>query len=177
MFNVVDESTADSCKLDAKLTKMSEVLDNLLKEDLEGPMDKLPGGMVDVVESILQPLIPALTMEIPQGPASSLGPIFKEKVSSPVATSAATVAPEETASSQPQTTPPPPAPTTEAPDDKSYYSTQYLTNGNVVSKIVMVEEVTTVTQDCDPTATASPIADQHQRRNAHLHRHAHGKKL
>lgn len=64
----------------------------------------------------------------------------------------------------------------------SYYSTQYITNGNLVSKILWEEEVVYVTQIQDVTTTvtvtkgASAAATPRRRRRgaAHLHRHAHG---
>ncbi|KAF4339569.1 glyoxal oxidase precursor [Fusarium beomiforme] len=92
-------------------------------------------------------------------------------------------------------TPSAPAPTTTpAPelqpvtDTKSYFSTQYVTNGNLVSKILwdeqvvyvtdLAEEVVVVTITSTAVATpsaaaAAPAPPKRRRRGAHLHGHGH----
>lgn len=59
-----------------------------------------------------------------------------------------------------------------------FFSTEYVTNGNIVSKILWQEAVVTVTslQDMTTTITITQGAPtpQRRRRAAHLHRHGHG---
>ncbi|KAM0078215.1 hypothetical protein ACKRZS_009740 [Fusarium odoratissimum] len=88
--------------------------------------------------------------------------------------------------SAPTTTPAPELqPVTET---KSYFSTQFVTNGNLVSKILWDEEVVyvtdlqeevvvvTVTSTAVVTPSAAPAAapPRRRRRGAHLHGHGHG---
>ena len=180
LFNVVDEGKATSCSLDKKLSE--RVFNMLLSENVEGPLSELPGGME--VDSGAQPLpspfapVPTLVYAPaeptqPSAP-SPPGPVFKEQV------------PDEAAQapghdSYTETTAPPalPAATMAPAGDKSYFSTELVTKGAVVSKILWEEDVTTVTEYCDTTTTVAPTATagQQQRRSAHLQRHAHGRRF
>jgi hypothetical protein len=60
----------------------------------------------------------------------------------------------------------------------TFFSTQYVTNGNIVSKIVWQEALVTVTSLQDVTTTITITQGlpppQRRRRAAHLHRHGHG---
>ncbi|POR33764.1 Uncharacterized protein TPAR_06046 [Tolypocladium paradoxum] len=193
LFNVVDEGKARSCGMQLPLPQL------LFGENVKGPVANLPGN-VEVgggsghngnghAPSSAAPM-PTLTYapgERPSDAASPLpGQIFKDKSSSTSAsapttpTSAATYGADAIPDVQPTTPPPPPPATTPAPETKSYYSTQYVTNGNVVSKILWEEQFVYATQYADTTTTIeSPAgaAGRRRRRGAHLHGHGHGKLL
>lgn len=82
----------------------------------------------------------------------------------------------------PTPTPPPPPPPSTSADTVSYVSTQYITEGNVVRKILWAEETMYVTDydDLTTTVTTTPAAagtpaPQVRRHLRHLRRHArHG---
>jgi hypothetical protein len=197
LFNIVDEATARDCSF----TPPGALAD----EDVEGPLSVLPGGVEityedgspeDALPSL--PAVPTLSYTpgvVPTDPATLLpGQIFVESsadaaaaptTSEPVAVQVAAVVPSS--SSEPP--PPPPAPTpAPVPEPEpvdpnvSYVSTQYITNGNIVSEILWKEEVVWVTEVVDMTTTvvmrrAEPTPEPgptRRRRGAHLHGHRHG---
>jgi hypothetical protein len=90
-------------------------------------------------------------------------------------------APAEQPASEAPSTEEPPAPTPEPviPDPEpsvSYFKTEYITNGPVVSKILWEEEYVTVTEQIDDTTTVTvQPAPTEARRRRHLlgHRHRH----
>ncbi|PNY28907.1 Uncharacterized protein TCAP_01175 [Tolypocladium capitatum] len=147
LFNVVDQGKATKCNLRLPLPKP------IIGENVQGPVANLPGnvqvlggGSGDNRNGPAAPK-PALTYVPGQKPSDSASPlpgqIFKDKSSSAAGFGI------EAVTVQPTT---PPA-TTPAPEIKSYYSTQYVTNGNVVSKILWVEQFVYVTQYTDTTTT------------------------
>ncbi|KAI6377537.1 hypothetical protein MCOR25_002519 [Pyricularia grisea] len=75
---------------------------------------------------------------------------------------------------QPTITSPPPAPTTTLTREESNdgVRTEYITIGNLVEKIIWVEDIKYVTQYVDETdvVTVNPLA---RRQLRHLHKHAH----
>lgn len=144
---------------------------------------------------ILDPPAPTLpSAEIPEVPipTSAPGNVFKEtsvyEAPPPPATTVAAVA-ENT------DVPPPPPTTTAAPEivpiedpNVSFFSTQYVTAGNVVSKIYWDQEVVWVTEVVDSTTTVTmkgpqapaatevvpaPEAAAPVRRHLHNHVHRH----
>ncbi|KAJ6789037.1 hypothetical protein PWT90_10987 [Aphanocladium album] len=182
LFDVVDQATATSCKLDKPLPK------SLLGEvkNLLGPLSNLPGGL-SIFGDNGNPLLPEIggddtptatskpTLSYTPGAqatnsASPLpGQVFKQVDSDADSSSAAAPAP---------TTPTAPvavaAAVTEAPTttaEPSYYSTQYITNGNTVSMIFWEEELVTVTETAQATATQTVVAPA-KRRRSHFHAHA-----
>lgn len=185
LFDVVSEAKATACGLKNSLPQA------LFGEDVKGPMIKLPGGMTGSEPAASSPAArPSLTYkpgEKPSAPASPLpGQIFKASSSAPAVPTTTAVPtpsnygakanPENATPTTPTTPPPPPPPaSTPAPDTQSYYSTQYVTNGNVVSKILWQEQLVYVTQYVDAVETAAPGAAR-RRRGAHLHGR-HGKRL
>lgn len=87
---------------------------------------------------------------------------------------------EPTVAEAPATTPAPEL--VEVTETKSYYSTQFVTNGNIVSKILWEEERVYVTEikpetlivTVTSTVVAPPAPLARRRRHAaHLHRHGH----
>jgi hypothetical protein len=151
----------------------------------EDPANPVPGDVFKQDEGAAPPAEPtsAAPPPPPPAPATTL-----ETVPVPPPSSAAPPPPppaEPTSEiAPPPPPPPPPAPETTAPpppppeamETASFYSTQYVTNGNVVSKILWAEEVVYVTEVIDETTTVvvgpEPTA-RRRRRAAHLHGHAH----
>jgi hypothetical protein len=179
LFNVVDEATATSCKMKKSL------LQNLFGENVVGPMASLPGGVPvgggtgnenKPASTSSRQQAPSLTYrpgDKPSNPATPLpGQAFKEKSQSasaprPSSESVAVAA----LAVQPTPAPPPPPATPSA--QHSYYSTQYVTNGNRVTEILWEEKFVTVTEYGDSPAPTPADAIKHARRRGHhLHGHA-----
>lgn len=180
LFDVVDQGTATSCKLDKELpsTLLGEV------KALLSPMDKLPGHLM-VFGDDNNPLLPEVggentptatskpTLDYTPGVTASNtasplpGQVFKQVDSDAESSSAPAPAPAPTTPSAPVAVA---AAVTEAPSstEVSYWSTQYVTTGNTVMKIFWDQEVVTVTETEAATETAAPA----QRRRSHLHAHA-----
>ncbi|OAA71478.1 WSC domain-containing protein [Cordyceps fumosorosea ARSEF 2679] len=179
LFNVVDQGTATSCKLQKSLP---EKLAAEIK-DILGPMASLPGGL-SIFGDHGKPSLPETGSSAPSSTASKPtlsytpgdkptnsasplpGQVFKQvdSESGSAATPAPTTAPAPVPASAAVTGAP------SATPEPSFYSTQYITNGNTVSKILWQEEIVTVTETAEPTATKT--VDAAQRRRSHLHGHA-----
>ncbi|KAF4457759.1 hypothetical protein F53441_383 [Fusarium austroafricanum] len=129
-----------------------------------------PAGIVP------KPSLPTVDVSIPTIGAVSAGDVGAAALKESATAEAAAV---------PTTTP---APEIEpVTDTKSYFSTQFITNGNLVSKILWDEEVVyvtdlkeevvfvTVTSTAVVTPSAAPAAapPRRRRRGAHLHGHGH----
>lgn len=178
LFNVVDESKATSCKMKKGL------LGSLFKEDVLGPMVSLPGGVKvgvgndednqPATTSIKQ--APTLTYrpgDKPSTPGAPLpGQAFKEGSNSspkPQPTTTSYAAGAQAIDTTPA--PPPPASPSAQP---SYFSTEYITNGNQVTKILWEEKFVTVVEYGDSPAPTPNAGANYRRR--HVHRgHGHGK--
>ncbi|PKS10707.1 hypothetical protein jhhlp_002464 [Lomentospora prolificans] len=178
VFQLQSESDASQCNLDTPSI--------LSAENVFGPMASLPGfgqivgGIIDdIVDNIVDPIIGG----------GDNGGVFKED---PVPVNIASEesepeaeaepepepAPEPTPELEPTTAPEPvvtaaPEPVTEEDDDE-YFSTQYVRNGNVMSKILWVQEVVWVTEVPSNAETATVVADAPVRKNKRSHRHMHG---
>ncbi|KAH0598695.1 hypothetical protein MHUMG1_03999 [Metarhizium humberi] len=176
IFDVVDKGEATSCKIKKPLLKA------LFAEDVVGPMANLPGGIkVGQVGSGDHGKKPAAGSK----PAASSS--ASSSAQSPVSKPSAVVSPlpglafKENAPSSssvpsPTTTsatPPPPPPTTPSVQP-SYYSTEYITNGNQVTQILWVEKWVTVTDYGNSPAPTPARAHDHRRRHMR-HGHVHGK--
>ncbi|KAH8733819.1 hypothetical protein BGZ61DRAFT_474462 [Ilyonectria robusta] len=208
VFNVVDESEAETCEM--------TLPDALAKEDVEGPMSELPGGVQITYEdgagesasaSVTAPTstgsIPTLTYAPGETPSNSASPLpgqaFKEVSMAAAAAAVTTTTTIITSSALPSSSsydavvgveaiPTTAIPTTAAPvattsETASFYSTQFVTNGNVVSKILWEEEVVYVTELEEETVVVTvtstavvgaPTAAARRRRwGAHMHGHGH----
>lgn len=175
LFNVVSQAEATSCQLDSTLPETLQL------ENVFGPAIELPGNVkitfgegeeLPPVEEPVpttngeQPTLAYTAGEKPTDPARPLpGQVFKEsskEAGAPAPTSAPS-APVAAAAAA--------AETTEAPEPTpSFYSTQYVTDGNTVSKILWEEELVYVTEYAEQTATVTAPANK--RRRSHLHGHA-----
>ncbi|KAH7165787.1 hypothetical protein EDB81DRAFT_264308 [Dactylonectria macrodidyma] len=200
VFDVVTEEEAESCEM---------TLPNALKsDDVEGPASELPGGVQITYEdgagesasasaSVPAPTSTGVNPTLTYAPGATAsnsasplpGEVFKESVVSvasvaPVATTTTIIA----SSSAPEvgveavtTTTPPPVPVTS--ETASFYSTQYVTNGNIVSKILWEQEIAYVTELEEKTVvvtvtstavvTAPTAAARKWRRGVHMHGHGH----
>ncbi|KAF5021363.1 hypothetical protein F66182_6591 [Fusarium sp. NRRL 66182] len=120
---------------------------------------------------------PALIPGIKPADDGYVGGLAIEEPEVPEAPEVSTSVAEPTTTPAPESVPP--------PDTKSYYSTQYVTNGNLVSKILWEEElvyvtdieekvvVVTVTSTAVATPSVVPYPPRRRRRGAHLHGHGH----
>ncbi|KAF4586014.1 WSC domain-containing protein [Ophiocordyceps camponoti-floridani] len=168
LFDIIDKAEACQCSLEGPMPE------SVSKEDVKGPMDKLPGGMDShpIKEKPVSGPVPTLHYtpgHKPTDPAAPLpGDVFKQKAAQ--AAEAAVLPAMMNAEQAPApTSAPAPAAAAPAEDNKSYYSTQYVTNGNVVSKILVEAQTVYVSQYAEPTSQA----EQNRRRAVHMHKHAH----
>jgi hypothetical protein len=202
VFDIIDENTAKQCKLD--LPKISRILSEdkvegplpMLPGDVQVTYDEVaaenpvlapPPASTELPSPV--PTLPYTPGETPSAGAAPLpGQVFKETevvVEEPAPSSSTISAPAVNAAAapaDPTTVEPPPEPiTTEPPvvttptDTASYFSTQYITEGNVVSKILWEEELVYVTeiQPVTTTVVVPAPAERRRRREAHMHRHGH----
>lgn len=218
VFNVVSESKATQCEM--------TIPKALAKEDVEGPMSQLPGGVqityedgagesasATVTVTATGSGVPTLTYAPGESASNSASPlpgdVFKEKVTSEAVTivtmtttlSSSTISSTSLSSTSSSaafgieaftsttTTIPVEAPTTsltliETPTSNTmtYWSTEYVTNGNIVSEILWEENTVYVTELDEKTVTvtvtstavvAEPTAEK-RRRDLFRHGHAHG---
>ncbi|KAG9230027.1 hypothetical protein BJ875DRAFT_169743 [Amylocarpus encephaloides] len=192
LFDIQESSVYGNCNI--------AMPKELQSEDVLGPMPSLPGNVkvisgpgyakgdspgssaapaktsekpVEVVPATSAPVAtytPATTL--PTGSQPTYGGIFAVKESS---SASASVDVNIHALAMPT-----PSPSGTAAPPQSYYSTQYITNGNIVSEILLVEERVTVT--ASETSTQVNMVTHVQtntvvappasvRRRAHMHRH------
>ncbi len=181
LFNVVDQGTATSCKLQKSLPqKLATEIKNIL-----GPMAKLPGDL-SIFGDNGDPTKPETGGAAPSTTDSGTSKPTLSYTPGVTASNSASPLPgqvfkqvdsdSESPSAPTPTTPSAPvavaAAVTEAPTttaEPSYYSTQWITNGNTVSKILWEEQLITVTETAEATATKTVDA---KRRRSHLHGHA-----
>jgi hypothetical protein len=209
IFDVISEEKARSCE-------MPELPAALQSEKIMQGLSVLPGDVQITYENGQgddedQPPAPSQSDqpgEVPEDPASPvLGQVFKETsvyvppvLSSTSQEIALAAAAAETLTSSSEA-----IPTTTAAPEIAYDSTQYITSGNMVTKILwdevvvwvteMVDSTTTVTiggaapeapalavREVDPVPVALvaepvPAEAQRKRRAAHLHGHGHHHKF
>jgi hypothetical protein len=181
LFNIVDQQTTAECTFPVPQPWSSE-------NDL-GPVPSLPGNVPITYGNETGPWAPSpvsttagaptLTYtpgETASAPASPLpGQVFKQSsavyVEVPSGTATSTALAEAVLATAPTQVPPP------ASTSASYFSTQYVTSGDVVSEILWEEDIVWVTQYADATSTATASAEptaepqKRRRRLAHLHGH------
>ena len=185
LFNIIEESEARECEMKTPLQLLAEQV-------LEG-LKILPGDVEITFDENSTPAKPSSS----SSPGGLLGGIFKESSTSATPTTTSEVAaavapppPPTTTSSPPPpppptttSPPPPPSPTPTIDPNVSYESTQYITNGDIVTKILWDEEIVWVTEMVDatttkiiqggPPPTSVPEPAPKRRRDAHLHAHNH----
>lgn len=188
VFDIQSTSEASKCNMD--IPAMLE------SEDVVGPMDTLPGGLVlgDFVGDIIKDANGDVT-EVIGGVAlnndasvQALGDVpapepAPEAPAEPEPIPDEEPAPVEIAAEEPVVPEEPVAPEepaiTEAPEpvvpeeELNIVSTDYIKDGNVLSKIVWVEEVVYVTETADEIQTVT-VEAPNAKRAVHVHRHRRG---
>ncbi|SPO00740.1 related to glyoxal oxidase precursor [Cephalotrichum gorgonifer] len=183
IFNLQSQDEASQCNM--------EVPSILASEDVTGPMNSLPGNIHlgdIIVNSIGGAEDPALGGDVPgEVPADSAAMNGLAVEPTPEAPAEPEPSPVETSTPEKPT---PEAPVvTEAPEpivpekDLKIVRTDYVRDGNVMSKIVRVEEVVYVTEtaeevvyvtkEADETSTAADEAVKAKRAHARMHRSGH----
>lgn len=212
VFSLIDEAEAKECTFPQPISiKAESLLEGLLA--LPGDVPITYGdGTVEGGDEAEEPPKPSLTYQ-PGKTASETplpGNVFKETttttsspppappptttstsessaLTAPAVVNLAAVAPTTTSTSEPApTTTPTPVVASVPVDPSEFVSTQYVTNGNLVSKILWMEEVVYETEVIDSTTTktlyggpppsAAPETGESLRRRraaAHLHGHGH----
>ena len=175
IFDVVDQGTATSCKMASSMPQP------LLSENVLGPRAGLPGGVKITGDGGTsdggnssepsgttgpRPTLSYSPGEMASAKASPLpGQIFKAQ-NEAAGTAGASKANIPAAQALPTQ---PPAAASPSP---SFVSTQYITNGNMVTEILWEEDVVTVTKGVK--AAAQPTPAQYKR-HVHMGGHAHRK--
>lgn len=178
LFTILSADDQRKCKIATPPMIASEKLSGLIGDILPGNV-KISLGPAPANHNQPKPdPIPLPVLSVPV-PNVLPGGVFKEEpTSSPEAES--TTTPSSTSTPTPTPTPTPSDP----PIPKGYelVRTDYVTNGNVVSKIVVIETIEYVMMATETvTVTATPGADkarrelnQHKHQHQHLQRHRHG---
>jgi hypothetical protein len=182
IFELQDEFAANRCHM--------KTPDVLTSENTEGPgLSALPGNVAITfgdgsseggapAPDPAPPAAPTLTYQPGSNPSGVPlpGDVFKENpdYQGQTATTADNIGIQAVGES-PTTAPPAPqtTPGPETQDDRSYYSTEYVTVGKLVSKILWVQEIAYVTLTEDSTATVTVTAGQKAKRHVHQHHHYH----
>jgi hypothetical protein len=165
LFTIQDSSVYSNCNLTEPAS--------LAKEDVVNPVG-LPGNVpifsgpgyakasASASAAAAAPPEKAIHTAAPAATSTSETPSAAPAASSPSQTPSAVPAVPSSATSTVTVPPPPPASPTSS---ISYYSTQYLTTGQVAYEVLYVEDVVTVTEQV--TATV----DMQRRDHLHMHRH------
>ncbi|KAK5993727.1 hypothetical protein PT974_07164 [Cladobotryum mycophilum] len=194
LFNVVDQGKATQCELQ----RMPQVLE---KERVDGPMGELPGNVkITFGDGSAEPgndkpghgpssvVLPTLTYKPGETASASGSPlpgqVFKQRPSvlttspaAPTSTSSSTsvaspTIPDVQAESVAPTTTPAPE-SVPVSQSASFFSTQFITNGNIVSEIFWKEELVVVTRSVDATTTVTATPAPHFKPRRHFHGHGH----
>ncbi|KAL2127847.1 hypothetical protein VTI74DRAFT_10097 [Chaetomium olivicolor] len=176
LFTLQSEDEMRKCKMPTRPIVANEKVKGLIGDSLPGNVliqygpGPATGGPKAQTSSVY---VPVPTVSYSPGTTGTLhlpGGIFKE--SPPVTPEVAALA-EPTVSPSPTPTPTPSDPP--VPSGYELVRTDYITNGNVVSKIVVIETVEYVMMTTETVTVTATFGDQKARRELlHLHRHRHG---
>ncbi|KAJ4306429.1 hypothetical protein N0V88_001230 [Collariella sp. IMI 366227] len=178
VFTVQSEDEMRKCKMPPRPIVADERMKGFIGDALPGnvaiqygPAPAL-GGPNAQTSAVYVP-VPTVTYSPGATGTSHLpGGVFKE---SPTATSEASL---EVAALAESTSSPSPTPTLSDPPVPSGYElvrTDYVTNGNVVNKIVVIETVEYVMLTTETVTVTATFGGENARRELHhLHRHRHG---
>lgn len=157
LFTIQDSSVYGSCNFTEPL---SVSVENILS-----PIGSLPGNiLISTGPEYAKPvkaasvLKPTTTSKLPGVVFAAASSSSEPKVDSTTTTSSTT-----TTTSKVTTPPPAPTPTV------SYYSTQYVTSGQVVNEILWIEDVVTVTAEVTTTIGVEARDHLHKHRRANHH--------
>lgn len=178
LFTILSADDQRKCKIATPPMIASEKLSGLIGNILPGNV-KISLGPAPANHNQPKPdpiELPAVSLPAPD---VLPGGVFKEEpTSSPEAESTTTSSSTSTSTPTPTPTPTPSDPP--IPEGYQLVRTDYVTNGNVVKKIVVIETVTYVMVATETvTVTATPGADKprrelNQHQHQHLARHRHG---
>lgn len=174
VFTIQDKDEALKCSMQGQMpTAISQ-------ENVKGPMSQLPGngessGGEKAPSNVNQPSSShdSSSDKSSDEDNSLSGQSMKDSVAPAIPAPSKFVVPAMNTEAAQLEVKPIPAPTAAPADVPSYYSTQYITKGNVVSVVYLLKEVVTTTEVRDETVTVP--ANVHYRRAAHLRAHGHRK--
>lgn len=195
LFNLQTEDQQRQCKLKVPPTLASEKVTGMIGDSLPGGVvvQYGPGPAIGNKPQTQSVAVPVPTVTYTPGTTVTgsdylPGGVFKETpTSSPSRGVNALVAQASSSTSSTSSPPPPPPPpppattakptTSDAPPPAGYelVRTDFVTNGNVVSKIVVIETVEYVMMTTETvTVTATFGGDKARRQLHHLHQHRRG---
>ncbi len=168
LFTVLSEDEQRKCRMTLPPSVANEKVTGIIGESLPGGLAIAYGPGPAVVAQAVQPAPePASTS------AGLPGGVFKELPSETPQINALGAA--DTPSSSPTPTPTPTPSDPPVPAGYELLRTDYVTNGNVVSKIVVIETVEYVMMATETvTVTSTFGADKARRELHHLHGRRHG---
>jgi hypothetical protein len=179
LFTLISEDEQRKCKIPTPPMIASEKLAGIIGDVLPGGVE-IQYGPAPAVHKGSQIALPSISLPAPN---VLPGGVFQEKPTStpevqavPEPTPEVQEVPEPTSSPTPTPSPIPSDPP--VPEGYELVRTDYVTNGNVVSKIVVIETVEYVMMATETvTVTATPGVEKARREVQHLHlhrRHQHG---
>ncbi|KAK4103983.1 hypothetical protein N658DRAFT_420519 [Parathielavia hyrcaniae] len=184
LFTIISQDQQRQCKMEAPAMLASEKVMGIIGDSLPGgvaiqygPEPAVGGNNAHTVPvSVAVPTI-SYTPGITASDGVHLpGGVFQESpTSTSVSSSSSSAEAEVNALAEPSPSPTPTPTPSDPPVPEGYelLRTDYVTNGNVVSKIVVIETVEYVMMTTEiVTVTATPGVDK-ARREAHLHQHHH----
>ncbi|KAK4043458.1 hypothetical protein C8A01DRAFT_43585 [Parachaetomium inaequale] len=170
LFTLISADEQRKCKIPAPPMIASEKLAGIIGNVLPGGVE-IQYGPAPAVHKKPEIALPSISLPAPN---VLPGGVFQEQ---PTSTPEVQEVPEPTSTSTPTPTPTPIPSDPPVPEGYELVRTDYVTNGNVVSKIVVIETVEYVMVATETvTVTATPGADKARRevQHLHLHRHRHG---
>ncbi|KAL2179084.1 uncharacterized protein P884DRAFT_276164 [Thermothelomyces heterothallicus CBS 202.75] len=166
LFTILSEQEQKECRMPTPPMIASEKLSGLIGDTLPGNVPIAYGPEPANYKKPLPDPLPALSSIVDN---ILPGGVFQEKQTS-ISTSEE---PTSTPTTTPTTTATPTPSEPPVPEGYELVRTDYVTNGNVVSKIVVIETVSTVMlETATVTVTATRTADI-ERREVHRHQHLH----
>lgn len=172
LFTIQDTTTVDSCKIEEAVSALSTLLES---EDLVGPIASLPGdvklspgpgyakGAAAASSASSTVVVPTLSHSagstVSASATAAIGGVFNENNAKVADVEAATPTPSTTA-----------APTLSLAANQKVSKTSYITQGGSVVEVIVIEELTTVT---DEPQTKTVTAAAGARRRSHRHGRHH----
>ena len=185
IFTLQTEDVQRKCSMPVPPALASEKLTGVIGDSLPGNVviQYGPGPAIGNKPATESTLVPVPSVGYSAGTTASAsaylpGGVFKENpTSTPEVNALAVQEPSSTSTSTPTPTPTPiPTPSDPpVPEGYTLLRTDYVTNGHVVSKVVIIETVEYVQVATETvTVTATFGGEKARRELVHLHRHRHG---
>ena len=180
LFTILSEDQQRQCKMPTPLAIASEKLAGLIGASLPGgvTIQYGPGpALGNKAPSIaVAAAVATTTTQLPGGVFQEAPTSTGEVNALEVPSSSSSSSSLSSSSSEPAPSPTPTPTPSDAPVPEGYdlVRTDYFTNGNLVSKVVVIETVEYVLMTTETvTVTATFGADKARRELHHLHRHQH----